>query len=298
MTFIKYLDKNPREDALVMMGQANEIIAEYEKQGLDLTLRQMYYQFVARGIFANTIKNYNKLGSVVSDGRMMGLISWTAIGDRTRNLVGLKTFTSPRVAVESVAKRYRRDLWADQLWRPEVWVEKEALVGVIEGICHELRVDFFACRGYNSQSEQWRAGRRLAGYIQQGQRPIVFHLGDHDPSGIDMTRDNRDRLEIFAGTQIMVQRLALNMNQVEELRPPPNPTKMTDSRAGDEQTPGSYVYKFGRSSWELDALDPVYIRNLIDGAVSRIRDEEVWSQSLIQEVGERQHLEAMVKDLG
>lgn len=293
----QYKDIKFRADALKVIDTANKIIGEYEAQGLDLTLRQLYYQFVGRGLLGNNDTNYKMLQRVVSDGRLAGLVSWTSIEDRTRNRQGHRTFTTPRKAYEALVRegdrwQYRRDLWADQPWRPEVWVEKEALVGVIQGICNQLRVDFFACRGYNSQSEQWRAGQRFAGYQGKGQRPIVFHLGDHDPSGIDMTRDNRDRLEMFAGTPVMVQRLALNMAQVEELRPPPNPAKLSDARAAD------YVAQFGDSSWELDALSPTYIRDLIKRAVDRVRDEDAWERSLEREMSEVRMMEQYAEDMG
>lgn len=281
-----------RADALAMIDQANSIIAEYEPAGYSLTLRQLYYQFVSRDLFPNSEASYNKLKSLVSKGRMAGLISWTAIEDRGRNLMGLRTYTHPNQALEAVQASYRRDLWADQHWRPEVWVEKQALEGVIGGICNKLRIDFFACKGYNSQSEQWRAGQRFSRYIQKGQRPIVFHLGDHDPSGLDMTRDNRERLTLFAGTPILVQRLGLNMDQIEELNPPPNPAKQTDARFE------SYREEFGDSSWELDALDPKYIERLIEKNVAMIRDDAQWDQSLLREVEERESIQAAMDMLG
>lgn len=289
-TYLRYIDKKLGDPSLQIIAAANEIIAEYSAQGLDLTLRQLYYQFVARGLLENKQTEYNRLGNIISDGRLCGLVPWDKLVDRTRNLMGMETYESPRELLKDAARTYKRDLWQDQNWRPEVWVEKEALTGVVSGICNQLRVDFFACRGYNSQSEQWRAGQRLAGYVRKGQRPIIFHLGDHDPSGIDMTRDNRDRLELFAGTPIIVQRLGLNMNQVEELNPPPNPAKMTDSRAAD------YVIKFGYKSWELDALDPTYIRNLIDNAVQQVRDMTVWKRSLAREVNEIDRLKQVAED--
>lgn len=194
--------------------------------------------------------------------------------------------------MEAVYASYKRDLWADQVWRPEVWVEKQALEGVIGGICNKLRIDFFACKGYNSQSEQWAAGQRFAEYAKKGQRPIVFHLGDHDPSGIDMTRDNRERLSLFAGTPVTVTRLALNMAQIDELKPPPNPAKQTDSRFE------AYQEEFGDSSWELDALEPQYIERLIEKNVMLIRDEAVWDQSLLREVEEREQIAVAMEMLG
>lgn len=290
--YVRYEDLKFRPDSLAMIKQANEIIGEYQKYGMAISLRQLYYQFVSRDLFANVIENYNKLGDVISRGRIAGLVSWTAIEDRGRNLMGLSTFDSPQQAIRGTLANYRTDLWADQPMRPEVWVEKAALEGVIGQVCNELRVDFFATRGYNSQSEQWRAGRRLASYIAKGQMPIVFHLGDHDPSGIDMTRDNRDRLSMFAGTPINVQRLALNMNQIEQYRPPPNPAKMTDVRAPD------YVAKFGNQSWELDALDPAVIRNLIHDAVMRIRDPQKWDAALKLEAEDRITLQEFADEAG
>lgn len=278
--------------SLDMIAQANEIIGEYEPAGYSLTLRQLYYQFVSRDLFPNQEASYSKLKGLISKGRMAGLISWTAIEDRGRNLMGLRTYRHPNQALEAVRDSYKRDLWADQVWRPEVWVEKQALEGVIGGICNKLRIDFFACKGYNSQSEQWRAGQRFADYIKKGQRPIVFHLGDHDPSGLDMTRDNRDRLTMFAGTPIIVQRLGLNMDQIEELNPPPNPAKQTDARFD------TYREEFGDSSWELDALDPKYIERLIETNVSRIRDEREWELSLLREVEERDAITTAMDMLG
>jgi len=290
--FRAYTKANFRQDALDMLAQANQIIEGYEGQGYSLTLRQLYYQFVARDLLPNSQASYNKLGDLISRGRMAGLVSWTAIEDRGRGLKGLRTYSHPNQALKAVHDSYRRDLWADQQWRPELWVEKQALEGVIGGICNKLRIDFFACKGYNSQSEQWAAGQRFAEYVKKGQRPIVFHLGDHDPSGLDMTRDNRERLSLFAGVPVMVQRLALNMAQIEELNPPPNPAKQTDSRFE------AYQEEFGDSSWELDALEPQYIERLIERNVALIRDEAQWDQSLLREVEEKEQIAAAMEMLG
>jgi len=276
---------------LDLIGVANVIIQDYEQRGYSLTLRQLYYQFVSRNLLPNRQQSYDRLGKIISNGRLAGLISWTAIEDRGRNLRGLQTYSHPAQAVEAARDGYRRSLWDDQQWRPEVWVEKEALVGVVGGICNKMRVDFFACKGYNSQSEQWRAGARFAEYIRKGQRPIVFHLGDHDPSGIDMTRDNRDRLSMFAGVPINVQRIALNMDQIEEINPPPNPAKSNDSRFE------AYQLEHGDSSWELDALDPDYIAALIKKNIETICDKDVWDASLLREVEEKDQISYAIETL-
>lgn len=287
-----YIKKKFGQAAMDVIKAANDIILEYESKGMPLTLRQLYYQFVARDLFANNVGNYNKLGNLISDGRLAGLVSWTAIEDRGRNLQGINHYTSPSSAIKSVLDNYSIDKWDDQRFRPEVWVEKAALEGVIGHICHELQVDFFATRGYNSQSEQWRAGRRFARYVSKGQTPIVFHLGDHDPSGIDMTRDNQERLSLFAGVNIQVIRLALNMDQIRRYEPPPNPAKMTDSRYVD------YAEKYGEKSWELDALEPTVIHNLIRDAVLGVRDQKLWNEALAQELDDKIVLEDMINETG
>jgi hypothetical protein len=156
------------------------------------------------------------------------------------------------------------------------------LVGIIEGACSEYRVPYFACRGNNSQSEQYAAGNRFHRYARaDGFTPIVFHLGDHDPNGLDMTRDNRDRLSMFADDPVEVVRVALNFDQVEQYRPPPNPVKDTDSRYA------GYVAQFGDSSWELDALEPTVIDGLVRRAIAGLIDDTAWDAAKAQEAVRR-----------
>lgn len=282
-----YTNKKISDDRMMRIAQACAIVEEYLAQGLSLTLRQLYYQHVARKLCENTQEEYGRLGSIVVDARMCGYMSWLAIEDRTRALQTYKYYEAPQQAVQELADQYRLNKWKDQPMHPEVWVEKEALAGVVEDICGKLQVDFFSCRGYTSKSEMWRAGRRLAGYVGAGQTPIVLHLGDHDPSGIDMTRDIRDQLQVFAGVPIQVVRLALNRNQIDTYNPPPNPAKVTDSRFRD------YQKIHGDHSWELDALEPRVLQDLIEGAVVKMRDEARWLESLAQENADREWLRDM-----
>lgn len=286
---IQYESVNLRPETRARIDQANAIIAEYEAQGFVLTLRQLYYQFVARGIIANNEREYKKLGDVISSGRMAGLISWEAITDRTRFLRDLAHWNHPTPTdiVDACSRQFRLPKWDRQPYYCEVWIEKDALIGVIEGVCEELDVPYLACRGYASASEVWRAGHeRFRNRLHRGKSCVVFYLGDHDPSGLDMTRDIQDRLDVFTGEPggVEVKRLALNMDQVNEHNPPPNPTKMTDSRAG------SYVHEFGETCWELDALEPAMIAELIRGEVLAIRDEKDWRSAEREETKAREHL--------
>jgi len=275
MPHIAYTPKRFNASSQRVIDQANVIISDYRAQGYTLTLRQLYYQFVARDLSANTMKDYKRIGSIINDGRLAGLIDWEAIEDRTRNLESPSTWNSPADIIETCAKTFKYDWWLKQPVRIEIWVEKEALVGVIERVAGRYRVPYFACRGNVSQSELWRAGVRMKEYYEDFGQPVkVLHLGDHDPSGIDMTRDNIARLELFGeGADIEVKRLALNFDQVKQYRPPPNPAKMTDSRAA------GYVKKFGNQSWELDALSPKVIEELIQEAIADEIDGKAWAAS-------------------
>ena len=273
MPYINYVEKDFRKPSLAIIGGARKIIKEYAAQGFSLTLRQLYYQFVARAWIENTQRSYKRLGSIINDARLAGYVDWAAIEDRTRRLEKLEHWDSPASVLKTAARLFRRDRWADQQVRIEVWIEKEALAGVFEPICKELEVPFFCCRGYPSQSEVWSASQRLIEYQDAGQQPIILHFGDHDPSGMDMTRDIVDRMELF-GVDLLLHRMALNIEQVEEFKPPPNPAKLTDSRAGD------YVARYGWSSWELDALNPTTLAHLVSEQVLDYRDEEVWDASV------------------
>jgi len=277
--------------SVAVIQQANIIITDYAAQGFDLTLRQLYYQFVSRGLIPNRDSEYKKLGSTINDARLAGVIDWNAIQDRTRNVRSLSHWDDPAGVIKAALASYHVNYWDGQTYRPEVWIEKDALVGVIAPACEDLDVPYFSCRGYTSQSEMWGAAQRLRTYIEAGQVPIIFHLGDHDPSGIDMTRDITDRLTLFlrggydprAGTwetqedPIELERLALNMEQVNQYDPPPNPAKLTDARAV------GYIRIHGNQSWELDALEPTVIDTLIRDAVDQYRDMDKWDAVVARE---------------
>lgn len=327
ISYEEYKPRGPRQKA--MLDHSVAICEEMEAQGFSLTVRQLHYQFVSRGLYANTQKNYKALGDLVSAGRRGGHLDWDWIEDRTRFSTAQQHFEGPAASVQAAADRYRIDKWTGQKYRPEVWVEKDALLGVIEGVCMRNDVRYTACRGYSSDSELWRSAYgRLKG-IRLGddngtppQIPIILHLGDHDPSGLDMTRDIQDRISLFWGLvdsesklrlPITVIRLGLNMDQIRRYDPPENFAKLTDSRAGvirnkSQQIvgikPDSYIDRFSKldeghdpkeraedtPSWELDALNPQVIVDLIQDAVDQLRDEAAWLQRKQEEEHDRQLL--------
>jgi hypothetical protein len=288
MPKIKYIDKRFNVSTMATITQANEIIEKYATQGMSLTLRQLYYQLVSANFIPNKEKQYRRLSKVISDARLAGLIDWDAIVDRTRNLQLNYHNTDPGDAVNDALRQFMLNRWLDQKHHVEVWIEKDALIGVISSICKRLDVPYFACKGYTSQSEMWRAAQRMNWYASRyNQKAVIIHLGDHDPSGIDMTRDIDDRHDLFIGG-IKVERIALNWDQIETYNPPPNPAKMSDSRAND------YVMRYGKSSWELDALEPTVIRDLIAKTVDKYIDKEAWSKTVALEQEHKKTLQKVV----
>ena len=286
--FIPY---KPHAGTLVMIEQANTIIEEYLAQGFALTLRQLFYQFVARALLENVFKQYKRLGTIVRNARDGGLIDWDALEDRTREVNTHSFWNNPAGIISAAAHSYREDLWAGQRYRPEVWIEKDALLGVIEGVCTEFRVPYFAHRGNNSQTLQYQAGKRFAEYLDQGLIPLVLHLADHDPNGIDMTRDNIERLALYARAEIEVRRIALNMDQVRRFNPPPSFVK-----EGDTRTSG-YRARFGTDEcWELDALSPTVMADLIRTEIESLIEPNAWAKALAHESRGRELLDAAARN--
>jgi len=273
---------NFRSTTLAVISRANSIIAEYQQDGYDLTLRQLYYQFVARDIIPNSQSEYNKLGTALNNGRLAGLIDWNAIKDRTRQMHQNYHETNPERAIEYTSECYAIDTRQDQDVYLEAWVEKEALAGVVERACREIDIPWFACRGYVSQTAMYEAAMRCR--RKKASRTVIIHLGDHDPSGIDMTRDNFDRMDMF-GANLTVERIALNMDQVDKYNPPPNPAKLTDSRCS------GYISEYGDKSWELDALDPHTINTLICDTAATYTDQGKRDKLILRQQTEKELIE-------
>ena len=269
--------------SLQMIGLIDDIIEDYQSQGFRLTVRQLYYQLVARDHIPNTVQSYDNIVSLLTNARLAGLIDWDAIEDRTRGVIERSHWNSGGEILDAVANQYHEDLWSDQDCRVFVIVEKEALAGVLERTCKEWDVPLLPARGYPSATtlREFAKGR----IMRASQEIVVLHLGDHDPSGIDMSRDLEERLGMFSRHKVNIdfRRLALNMDQVDEQKPPPNPAKITDSRYA------SYRAQYGAESWELDALSPKYLHKLVSNEVEGLIDFARWNErcKTIEEVKTR-----------
>lgn len=257
MTKIAYRDALHLNKANVeRLGQINAIVEEYSAAGYRLTLRQLYYQLVSRGVVPNKPSEYAKLSDLLGNGRMAGVVDWDAIEDRVRVPYIPYYVEDVSSAIDDTIRQYRLDRQEGQDNYIEVWVEKDALSGVLKRVTKEYHVRLMVNRGYSSISAMHDAAIRMKRAEDNGQQPVILYLGDHDPSGIDMVRDIRERLEEF-GVDIRVEAIALTDEQIATYNPPPNPAKITDPRAK------FYISKYGPTSWEVDALRPDVLNSLV-----------------------------------
>lgn len=281
-----YEEKRFHSASLETIEQVNNILTEYGRQGYDLSLRQLFYQMVSRDLLPNTQKEYKRLGDIVNNARLAGLVDWDMIKDRGRETVKNSHFESPAEILNIAARQFAINKWHDQNYHVEVMVEKQALEGVLEPVCSELDIPFTANKGYSSASALRERGRVLGRIARQGKKIVVFYMGDHDPSGLDMTRDVSERLSMFAEREVKVERLALNYPQVQTLKPPKNPTKETDTRAAEYN-------KHFKASWELDAIEPAMLARIVTEAVLKYRDADKWQKAVMAE----KHMKAELQEL-
>lgn len=285
-----------REDILV---HALRIQENYAAQHMSLTLRQMYYRFVAEGISPSGQLHYKRIGDVLTDARYEGTFPIEGLEDRGRDIheggyTRFDTNINPPLGQAAdwirnmPALALQRDRWAGQRTHVSVWVEKQALEGVFQPVCDELGVSWFACKGYPSVSALWewiknvrRAmndNARREGYqrhVGLAEECVVLYFGDHDPDGWEIPRSalrNLRKLMAVKGYDISVtfKRIALNMDQIQEYDPPPFEAKMTSARYA------GYIREHETDeAWELDALEPIVLRDMIRENVEEYFDEDI-----------------------
>lgn len=291
----------------IRLDEINDIIEEYKKGGYKLTLRQLYYQLVSRDIIPNIQSEYSKLSKVLKEGRMAGVIDWEAIEDRLRVPYSPAEFDSPEQILDVCINQYRLPRMVNQPVYVEVWVEKDALSGVLKRVTSKYGIPILVNRGYSSVTAMKDAFDRFHEYLDRGQQCWVLYLGDHDPSGQDMIRDITDRIKEFifgyykewydADTAIsacglfFVNAIALTKKQILKYKPPPNPAKTTDTRAA------KYIEEHGGESWEVDALKPDILHKILEDAITDLIDVNLFNEKVRAETKDKDILRSLKKHL-
>lgn len=260
----KYKDVRFMPRTLSLIKEIDGIVIDYQRQGYEITLRQLYYQLVAKNIITNKQSEYKRVGKIAGEARKAGLLDWSIIVDRTRHIFKLNHWQDPGEIIRYFSHSYHIDTRIDQPTYIEIWIEKDALASVLEPICDKQDVPLFICRGYSSITAKHDAAKRFSRY--EDRNPTVIYLGDHDPSGLDITRELRGSFDMYECFFVEIRRIALNRTQIKEYSLPPNPTKLSDSRAA------KYIAEHGYQSWELDALRPDVLSKLVDNTINELTD--------------------------
>jgi hypothetical protein len=234
-----------RRDALF------EIIARMRP----MTVRQVFYQASVRGIIEKTEAGYGKVQHDLVLMRRAGALPYEWLTDATRWQRKPRTFADVEEALIETARFYRKSLWADACSYVEVWLEKDALAGVIYPVTSTYDVPLMVARGYASLSFLHSG----AEYINDLEVPAyIYHLGDFDPSGVNAGEKIEETLnELAPDAEIFFERIAVTPEQIEAFDLPTRPTKQTDSRSRN----------FGEISVELDAIEPAELRRIVQVAI-------------------------------
>lgn len=293
MAKIKFRDVHLSKTNIGQLRTINGIIEEYQRSGYSLTLRQLYYQLVSRDIIPNKQAEYSKLSTILKEGRMGGYVDWDAIEDRLRRPDKPAEWDSPADIIKACINQYRVHRMEGQETYIEVWVEKDALSGVLKRVTSKYGIPIVVNRGYSSATAMYDAHNRFEeAYRTNDQDALVIYVGDFDPSGQDMIRDILDRINEFDGSYTFdVIPIALTWDQIETYGPPPNPAKLTDPRAVE------YIKRYGPQSWEVDALRPEVLHQIVEAAIHYNTSMPLYEATLAKEEQEKDKLKSLIQYL-
>ena len=266
----KFKSARFHDESKFLIAVSNRILRQYMDMGIKVSLRQLYYRLVGMDLIPNTVASYKKLGSVISKARLAGLVDWDAIEDRTRQATRAAEWSSIQDVIESALYSYRLPRLDGQYNYVELHCEKDALASVLEPISSKYHVVLMINRGYSSQSAMYETACRIQRNVQRYgcEYAAILYLGDLDPSGEDMVRDIRERMIMFE-TAVDVKKVALNRDQVDQYNLPPNPAKLTDTRAKD------FIAEYGYESWEVDAIPPDTLQQIVSDEIEALLDLEI-----------------------
>jgi hypothetical protein len=250
-----------------------------------MTVRQLFYQLVNGGVIEKTEREYKStIVRLTAEMRLDREIPFGWIADNTRWMRKPRTYSGLRDLLEETQRTYRRSIWDQQDAYVEIWLEKDALAGVLFLITSYFDVPLMVTRGFPSLTFLYEAADVIR---EKGKPAFLYYFGDYDPSGVDIPRTVEQRIREFAPEmEIHFQRVAVNPDQIEEWGLPTRPTKRTDSRSRN----------FDGDSVEVDAIDPTRLRRLVRDCIVQHIDKEAYFRLRAAEDAERQTLRAIAED--
>ncbi|MHB8628762.1 MAG: hypothetical protein ACYDBJ_18000 [Aggregatilineales bacterium] len=260
------------------------IYAEFERQKPPMTVRQMFYRMSSTGEVPKTEAGYRQVQRALTVMRAKGAIPFEYLADNTRWVRQPRTFGSLTAMLTQSQQFYRRAVWDNQPQYVEIWLEKDALAGVITPITSRWDVPLYVTRGYPSLSYLHNAAEALRCI----QKPIyIYHFGDYDASGKDAARSIRDGLHRFGAT-FHFEEIAVTADQIDTMQLQTRPAKKTDPRAGN----------WGNVAVEVDAIEPATLRTMVDECIQQHVDQYQYAALLSVEKSERATLASLISDFG
>jgi hypothetical protein len=256
------------------------------KENRPATVRQIFYQLVSSGAIPKTEADYkNTVVRLLGIMRRQGKLPFSWIADNTRWMRKPQTYSSLEQALDNTIATYRRALWDQQDSYVEVWLEKDALAGVLYDVTAEWDVPLMVTRGYPSLSYLHTAAEALSAE----DRPChIYYFGDHDPSGVHIPKKIEADLHTFApDAELHFERVAVTLEQIEKWNLPTRPTKHTDTRAKN----------FLGESVEVDAIPPARLRELCRQCIEQHINQAALDRTQRVEQAERDTLQTMMDSL-
>ncbi len=250
-----------------------------------MTVRQVFYRLVSTGVIAKSEGEYKStVVRLLGEMRRAGEIPFSWIADTTRWMRKPTTYSSLENMLKRTAEAYRRSVWDNQEAYVEIWLEKDALAGVLYEATSVWDVPLMVTRGYPSLSYLHSAAEAIAA---QDKPTYLYYFGDYDPSGLDIPRKVECDLREFAPyADIEFERVAVSPAQIASMNLPTRPTKRTDSRAKG----------FIGESVEVDAIPPKVLRDIVSDCITRHVDERSYEALLHAEKSERSSLMSLINN--
>ncbi len=251
---IQYTTKRFQKKTLKRIEAVNIILNEYAKQGYQMTVRQLFYQMVSREIIPFDNREYDKLITLISNGRNAGLIDWKDIVDRSRDPYQVPIFNSVSDALQQTADNYHIDIWEGMPVKPVIWFEKAGLSQIIGQVAAKYNLEYMSTRGENSLT--WLHE------VSQQQDTIILYLGDHDAHGVQISDGMAAKVKMYSDGAVDFKRIGISLKQGYDIQAPKIPLKDVSNLSFD------YRKRFGcEFGYEIDAFNPKQLLQLIDDEV-------------------------------
>lgn len=265
-----------------------------------LTVRQVYYQLVAKLIIENALSEYKKTSQILVKLRENEVVPWHAIEDRARRTTAKRGQTNVSSFIQWQFETfldpsgYGRCYVQGQSVYAEMSTEKDALSSVIEdavwGYCTRLNI----VRGQTSASMIEKMSQRFTEAAARGQRVVLLHLGDLDPSGVAIPKAIKRNLLERHDVDVDVVRVALNPEQVRQYGLPENP----ESAKPKDPNFKAWLKEYGpdQAAVELDAIHPKELQKIVRDALSGVYDMHSFNAEIQKELEERKLLKTMRRE--